>query len=284
MKTGLVVEGGGMKCAYSAGILDRFLDDGITFDECIGVSAGAANLVSYAAGQRGRNLRFYVGHAQDPRYMGMRHFLTKGSFFNYPYIFGELSGSSGADPLDYAALLENPAAVYLTATDAVTGDARYFEKSEMAQDDYRILMAGGSIPALCPPVEIAGRMYYDGGLADPVPLQKAFDDGCDKVVVLLENPRTFVRQQQKMAFAYHFLLRKYPKMIEMIDNRHLRYQETLSRVYEQEREGRVFIFAPPENTGVSTTTKDPDLLQKLYRIGVADYDAQREMLIAYLEE
>ena len=127
-------------------------------------------------------------------------------------------------------------------------------------------------------------MYYDGGLADPVPLQKAFDDGCDKVVVLLENPRTFVRQPQKMASAYHFLLRKYPKMIEMIDDRHLRYRETLQRVYQMEQEGRVFIFAPPENTGVSTTTKDPELLQKLYTCGIADYDAQRAAMLSYLEE
>ncbi|HJJ86270.1 MAG TPA: patatin family protein, partial [Methanocorpusculum sp.] len=120
--------------------------------------------------------------------------------------------------------------------------------------------------------------------ADPIPLQKVFDDGCEKVVVILENPRTFVRQPQGMKPAYHFLLRKYPKMIEMIDNRHLRYRKTLKWVYEMEKEGRIFIFAPPENTGVSTSTKDFDLLQKLYDKGVEDYNLKREELISYLED
>ena len=284
MKTGLVVEGGGMKCAYSAGILDRFLDDGITFDECIGVSAGAGNTASFVAGQRGRNLRFFVEHPKDPRYMGMRHFFTKGSFFNIRYIYGDLSNSTGADPLDYACMQENSTEFWMTTTDAETGNACYFEKSEMAADDYRFIMAGCAIPALCRPIEINGRMYYDGGVADPIPLQKAFDDGCRKVVVLLENARTFVRQPQEMKPAYHFLLRKYPKMIEMIDNRHLRYRETLKWVSEMEKEGRIFIFAPPENTGVSTSTKDFDLLQKLYDTGIADYDSKREALLSYLED
>lgn len=273
-----------MKCAYSAGILDRFLDDGITFDECIGVSAGAGNVASFVAGQRGRNLRFYVKHTQDPRYMGMRHFITKGSYFNLRYIYGDLSNATGDDPFFYARACENPAEFYLTTTDAKTGAARYFEKSEMAVNDYRVLMAGCAIPALCRPIEIDGREYFDGGVADPVPLQKAFDDGCSKVVLVLENPRTFVRQPQDMQAAYHFLLRKYPKMIEMIDNRHTRYRETLKWVYEMEREGRVFIFAPPEGTGVTTSTKDVALLQKLYDRGIADYDAQRDALLAYLEE
>lgn len=284
MKTGLVVEGGGMKCAYSAGVLDRFLDDGITFDECIGVSAGAGNVASYVSGQRGRNLRFYVEHPQDSRYMGFRHFFTKGSFFNLRYIYGELSNATGGDPFFYARACENPAEFWLTTTNAETGDARYFSKTEMAVNDYRVLMAGCAIPALCRPIEIDGKQYFDGGVADPIPLQKAFDDGCRKVVLVLENPRTFIRPPQDMKAAYHFLLRKYPKMIEMIDNRHLRYRETLKWVYEMERQGKVFIFAPPEGTGVSTSTKDKDLLQKLYDRGIADYDAQKNALRSYLEE
>ena len=284
MKTGLVVEGGGMKCAYSAGVLDRFLDDGISFDECIGVSAGAGNVASYLSGQRGRNLRFFIEHAQKPEYMGLSHFITKGSFFNLGYIYGELSNADGDDPFFYARAKENPSAFLLTTTDAETGDARYFTKEDMKPNDYRVLMAGCAIPALCRPVELDGRKYFDGGVADPIPLQKAFDDGCGKVVVILENPRTFVRPPQGMKPAYHFLLRRYPKIREMIDNRHLRYRETLKRVYEMEQAGKIFIFAPPEGSGVSTSTKEVSLLQKLYEAGIADYDSQREAMLAYLEE
>lgn len=284
MKTGLVVEGGGMKCAYSAGILDRFLDDGITFYECIGVSAGAWNLASYVAGQRERNLRFYVEHTKDPRFMGFWNFITKSSYFNHRYIYGELSNSTGKYPFFYSDALANPAELLLTATYSKTGNVRYFSKTEMAVNDYRILMAGSSIPALCRPIEIDGRMYYDGWVSDPIPLKKAFDNGCEKVVVLLENARTFVRSPQGMKWAYRAMLWKYPKIVEMIDERHTRYNETLKRVYEMEKDGRIFIFAPPENTGVSTSTKDTKLMQKLYERGVSDYNQKREALISYLED
>lgn len=112
-KTGLIVEGGGMKCAYSAGILDRFLDDKITFDYCIGVSAGAANTLSYLAGQRGRNLRFYTVHLDDPRYLSVRSLLRTGNLFGLEYIYGTLTNSDGADPIDYDAIMKNPAEFYM---------------------------------------------------------------------------------------------------------------------------------------------------------------------------
>lgn len=122
-KTGLIVEGGGMKCAYSAGILDKFLDDSIAFDYCIGVSAGAANTLSYLAGQRGRNLRFYTVHLDDPRYLSVRSLLRTGNLFGLQYIYGTLTNSDGADPIDYDAIMKNPAEFYMPATDTSTTTA-----------------------------------------------------------------------------------------------------------------------------------------------------------------
>lgn len=116
MKIGLVVEGGGMKCAYSAGILDKFLDDHIQFDYCIGVSAGAANTLSYLAGQRGRNLRFYTEHLSDPRYLSVHSLIRTGSLFGLQYIYGTLTNSDGKDPIDYDAIMKNPAEFYMPAT------------------------------------------------------------------------------------------------------------------------------------------------------------------------
>ncbi|HJJ30878.1 MAG TPA: patatin family protein [Methanocorpusculum sp.] len=283
MKTGLVVEGGGMKCAYSAGLIDGLLDDGITFDECIGVSAGAANAASFVAGQRGRNIRFYIEHPKDPKYCGTSQFLKHGNFFNLQYIYGDLTNEGGKDPLDYDALMKSRTELFLTATDAQTGEPHYFAKSEMPRNDYRIVMASCGIPALCKPVEVNGRMYYDGGVADSIPLKRIMDDGCDKVVLLLENPRTFVRQAQGHKAAYHFMLRKYPKVADLVDTRHIRYQECLKWVYEMEKAGKVFIFAPPEGTGISTSTVDIPLLTKLYETGLSDYAAGREKMLAYLE-
>ena len=115
--TGLVAEGGGMKCAYGAGVLDAFLDDGLQFPYCIGVSAGSANVASYLGGQRGRNIRFYVEHTQERDYFGAGPFVKTGNMFNLRYIYGTLSNSTGADPLDFARVMKNPARFRIVATD-----------------------------------------------------------------------------------------------------------------------------------------------------------------------
>ena len=161
MKIGLVVEGGGMKCAYSAGILDKFLDDHIQFDYCIGVSAGAANTLSYLAGQRGRNLRFYTEHLSDPRYLSVHSLIRTGSLFGLQYIYGTLTNSDGKDPIDYDAIMKNPAEFYMPATDAVTGTATYFSKYDIVRDDYRTLMATCALPGFCRPVQVNHHYYYD---------------------------------------------------------------------------------------------------------------------------
>ena len=129
-KIGLVVEGGGMKCAYSAGVLDSFLDENINFDYCIGVSAGSANIASYLAGQRGRNLRFYTDHIHEPGYFGIRSFLKTGDLFGLRYIYGTLTNSDGADYLDYEKMMENPSELVAVATNARTGKPAYFYKKE----------------------------------------------------------------------------------------------------------------------------------------------------------
>jgi len=271
-----------MKCAFSAGVIDGLIDDHLMFDECIGVSSGSANTASFIAGQRGRNLRYYVEHPLDPNYCGVKQFLLHGSFFNLPYIFGTLTNEGGKDPLDYDALMANPAEFYLVATDAKTGEAVYFSKQDMPRNDYRAIMASCAIPALGKPVEINGRKYFDGGVADSIPVRKALDDGCEKVVVILENPRSFIRQPQGHKFLYHLMLLKYPTIAKMVDTRYLRYRECLKWVYELEMEGRIFVFAPPENSGISTSTVDIPKLNKLYDDAYTGYQTRREELFAYL--
>lgn len=165
MKIGLVCEGGGMKCAYGAGVLDKFYDDHISFDYCVGVSAGSANLASYLAGQRGRNYRFYTKWLKDPEFYGKKAFLHSGDLFGLEYIYGTLTNSDGKDPIDYSAIQKNPAQFELVATKAVSGQPVYLDKSIMKQDDYRAIMASSAIPAACHPIKINGQAYYDGGVS-----------------------------------------------------------------------------------------------------------------------
>ena len=188
MKTGVVDVGGGMRGIYAAGVLDYCLDHGISFDLGIGVSAGSANLASFAAGQRGRNYHFYTDYSFRKQYMGMEDFLKSGSYINMDYMYSTLSNSDGENPLDYQAFCDNPMEFYVVATDAETGNARYFDKSDIHRDDYDVLKASSSIPFVCKPYPVQGRLYYDGALGDPVPVDKAFSLGCDRVVLLLTKP------------------------------------------------------------------------------------------------
>ena len=277
-KIGLVVEGGGMKCAYNAGILDVFLDHQITFDYCIGVSGGAGNVASFMAGQRGRNIRFFTEHIHSPQYFGVKSLLKIGNLFGLQYIYGELTNSTGKDPLDFPAIMKNPAGYEVAATNAVTGEAEYFGKEDMKQDDYRPIMASSAIPAACRPVEINGVPYYDGGISDAIPVRRALEKGCDRIVVILSKQRDYVRNPQGMRFLYSTLCRKYPKIIEDIDRRHITYRENLQEVFDLEKEGKAFVFAPSEHVKVGTYSMDEKTERILYDLGVKDFSDQEEAL------
>ena len=275
-----------MKCAYGAGILDKFLDEDITFDYGIGVSAGSANGCSYLAGQRERNLRFYTEHMKRPRFFGPVSLLTSGDLFGIRYIYSKLTNSDGVDPLDQEAMLLNPAEFVVVATNAETGEPAYFHKEDIPIDDYSIIMASCAIPAICRPVVIDGTPYYDGGISDPIPVQRALDDGCDKLVVILSKNRDFVKMPEKKSTqrAYRMLCRKYPKTVELLDNRHILYTEAQRRVFELEKEGKAFIFAPSRHLTMGTYSMDAKVNLRLYELGIRDFEKQREELRAFLEK
>lgn len=229
--TGLVVEGGGMKCAYNAGILDSFLEHDISVDYCIGVSAGAGNLASYLAGQKGRNLRFFTEHIHSPRYFGLASLVSTGDLFGLQYIYGTLTRAGGKDPLDFEAVLRNPTRYEAVVTNALTGKAEYYGKDMLHQDDYRLLMASSAIPAVCRPVELGGTPYYDGGLSDAIPVRRALDKGCDRLVVILSKNRAYLRKPQKFRILYSGICRQYPEVVRAIDHRHEVYNQNLQEVF-----------------------------------------------------
>mgnify|MGYP002859136188 CR=1 FL=1 len=281
MKLGLVVEGGGMKCAYGAAILDKLLDEKINPDYAIGVSAGSANTASFLAGQRDRNLRFYERHMHDSAYFGPIALAKSGSLFNLDLIYSDMSGSNGIDPLDFDAVMNNPAEFKIVATDAETGLPHYFDKSEMSQDDYTCIKASCALPVVCKPVEVGGRFYYDGGVSDAIPVQKAIDDGCDKLIVILSKPRSYIKKPEGMKKAYTRLLKKYPKIIEALDNRHLMYEKCFNETFRLEKEGRAVVFAMSREMKMSTYSMNSFNNLKLYAMGLSDFEAKKEELLNF---
>ena len=135
-KIGIVDVGGGMRGVYAAGVFDFCLDAGLHFDLGIGVSAGSANLASFAAGQSHRNRRFFTEYSQRKEYMGLGNLIRKGSFLDLDYIYGTLSVSQGEDPLDFPAFMASPMELLMVATEAESGKAKYFNKEDIRQDDY----------------------------------------------------------------------------------------------------------------------------------------------------
>lgn len=269
-KIGVVDVGGGFRGVYAAGVMDYCIDQQIQFDVGIGVSAGSANLISYAAGQRGRNFKFYTEYGIRREYAGIGNFLFKKSFVDLDYVYSTLSNSDGENPLDYAAAVSNPMEFIAVATDAQTGKAKYFGKQDMSQDDYSIMKASSAIPFVCRPYTVNGTPYYDGALADTIPLQKAFQLGCEKVVLVLTLPEDTVRISDKDKRLAACIRKKYPLAAKRLEQRAQQYNDGVAIAHRLAAEGKVVIVAPDNTCGVSTLGRDANALRKLYDKGYQD--------------
>lgn len=278
--TGVIDVGGGMRGIYAAGVLDCCLDENVHFDLGIGISAGSANIGSFLAGQRGRNYRYYTEYAFRREYMSLHNYRTIGSFIDLDYVYSTLSNADGEYPLDYSAIAANPASFLVIATDALTGAAKYFDKSNLSQDHYDIFKASCAIPSVCKPYRIDGIPYYDGALSDPVPIDRAFSMGCDRVVLILTKPRDTIRTSRKDDALAARIRKQYPHAAEGFHARAERYNRDVARAKELEKEGRVLIVAPEDTEGVDTLKRDKGAFCRLYSRGYRNGHAVREYLSA----
>ena len=273
MKYGVIDVGGGLRGIYGAGVLDRCLEEDLRFDLCIGVSAGSANMASYLAGQHGRNKPFYDEYSFRREYMSVHNLIHKHSYLDLGYVYGTLSNAGGENPLDYAALARSPAELCVVAANAQSGEAQYFTKADLHPDDYRVLMASCCIPVIDQPCVIDGVPYFDGGLADPVPLEWAFAHGCDRVALILTKPIGLVSSDARDKHLAHLLQSHYPAAAEGLRRRAWRYNTAVQRARELERQGLVCIIAPDSTEGMSTLTKNRAGLEKMYAKGKQDAEA-----------
>lgn len=285
-KTGLIIEGGGMRGIYGCGVLDGFLENNIRIRYAIGVSAGTANMASYMANQMLRNYRFYTQYAFDERYMGVKSYIKTGSFFGMDFIFDELTNN--VDPIDYKTLLEPENEFYIVATNAETGEAKYFSHEDMAaayakhDTSNAMFKASSSVPLMCKPVEIDGVKYFDGGVADSIPVERALLDGCDKVIAILTRPRSFVKEPEKGKQVYTEVLKDYPKTIEALNNRHVVYRNSMNILLELEKSGDAMLFFPQNLHGVNLYSRNRPALEKLYHDGRHEAESRIDELRRFL--
>ena len=269
VKTGLVVEGGGMRGVYGSGVLDAFMDAGIDFEYSVGTSAGAANIISFAAKQRGRNYRFYMDHLIDnPNNVGVKSFVKNGQFFNFDYIYGKLSLED--DPVDFETLFSNPNEAEYVACDAYTASPHYFSIDDISSTNCDALRASCAVPGYCEPVKVGDGLYFDGGVVDSIPVARAVSMGCDRVVVVLSRPLGYRKKPQIMKAVYRMRVRKYPRVIKAIETRHENYNRTIAYIEALQAQGRAIVVAPSRNVDVSLTCQDKALMNEFYIVGLED--------------
>ena len=269
-KIGIVDVGGGFRGIYAAGVLDYCMHKGIWFDLGIGVSAGSANLASYCARQPQRNHKFYTEYGLRKEYMSAGNYLRKGSYLNLEYVYETLTNSDGEYPIDYDTLMANPMELLTVATDASTGKAKYVSKNELVRDSYIPFMASSAIPAVCRPVYMDGIPYYDGALGDPVPVAKAFEIGCDKVVLILTLPENTVRTSGKDEKLARHIRKEFPVAAQALRERAQKYNEGVELARQYAAEGKLLIVAPDDTCGVHTLCRDQFKMRQLYGKGYAD--------------
>lgn len=265
---GLIDVGGGMRGAFTAGIYDYLMDHGLQpFDYLIGVSAGSANMVTYLAKQRGRSLRSYLDYAFRPQYMSARTYVRTGSYYDLNYIYDTICGPGGEDPVDLDALNASTARFEIVVTDAETGKPLFYDKSELRDGDFSVIKASSAIPVVSQPYPVHGRLGFDGGVSDPVPYERALEQGCDHLVVLLTKPREYRRSPMAGKRFTRTMIRSWPNACAALERRYAVYNEQVAAVKRLEEEGKALLVAPTDISGVDTLTRDRDAVDLLYRMG-----------------
>lgn len=262
---GLIDVGGGLRDAFGAGVLDACLDLGLHFSYAIGISAGAANITSFLAGQKGRMRRFYLDQAFWPETMGWDHYKKTGDYINFVYAYQTSAQKDGANPLDFDHFRSNSTLFWIGATDADSGQAVYFSSQEVSEEEYRPLAASACLPILNQPIAYQGHRYFDGGISEPIPYQKAFADGVDQLLVILTRPKDRLRYAVKDTLSVLKLRETFPAAAQALSHRAEKYNQALEAL--SQRKERVKIVAPASIRGLSTLSADKEKLAALYDEG-----------------
>lgn len=281
-KIGLVLEGGGMRGSYTAGVLDGMIDAGIVFPYCIGVSAGACNALSYIAKQRGRYYHAVTDYLRDKRYMGWYSLMKTGYFFGNRFVFDDIAYD--LVPLDFVGLeRELPNwELRVVTTDCLTGKPCYDRITELSE--LPLVEGSSSLPLVSPVLHYRGRLLMDGGVSDSIPIRRAEEDGCEKNVVILTRDASYQKNPSRTASLVRLRYPRYPKLAEALARRHEEYNRALAEVLEREKAGAAFVIRPGEPVAIGRMERDVQKITALYESGLRDIRAMLPALRQFLAE
>lgn len=277
----LVLEGGGLRGAFTCGVLEYFLEKHIDFSRVVGVSAGACTGASYMSRQNGRNWKVNVEAPSNKHFMGIKHLIRNGSYFNMEFIFDEIPDN--LIPFDEKAFYQNQSEFDVITTSFSTGESVVFSKNEIASIGLnKILRASSSIPLISRPVEINGGYFYDGGVSDSIPAKYALEKH-EKAVAILTRPRGYRKDISKNSLIYKLVFGKNPAFLNALINRNMEYNQTLDYCHKMEKEGRLYIVAPAHEFSIKRTEHSFKKRASLYNHGYRLINDEIENLLQFLK-
>lgn len=279
IKAGLVVEGGGMRGVYSAGVLDFFIEKDLFFENNYGVSAGACHLCSYLAKQYKRAFRVNVDYLDDKRYCSVHSLLKTGNLFGAEMLYDIIPNE--LDLFDYDTYNKNKSNFYAVITNINTGKPEYVKIGDLKKDIIYV-RASSSLPLLAQNVKINDKEYLDGGISDSIPIKKSIADGNKKNIVILTRDKTYRKEKNSLMPIMKLKYKKYPNFVKAMANRHIVYNETLDFIKALEKNRDVFVIRPKKPVTIGRTEKNREKLEALYNDGYNDAKDCYEDLLKYL--
>ena len=277
----MVLEGGAFRGLYTGGVLDCLMEQGINLSCTAGVSAGALNGFNYSAGQIGRASRFNLSHRHDPHYVGFPAFLKNQGIFGFDILFDDTKNN---DPLDRDRFDDPSRRFIAVATDCSTGEPVYFENG-ICSDIFQAIRASASMPLFSMMVPLDGQKYLDGGCSESMPLDWAFNEGFEKIVVVRTRDRSYRKEKPSGAdnrlqkIFYH----NSPDLLDSLQSSWTRYNTLCDKIDQLEKQGRIFVIAPSSPVTVSHLERDMEKLGELYWQGWEDAERELDKLKRYLE-
>lgn len=278
--TGLILEGGGMRSMYTAGVLDFFIKEDIYFEYNIGVSAGASMAASYISRQYRRNHRVTAKYIKDKRYLSLSNYIKRKELFGMDFVYHYIP--TYLEPFDFEKFDQAEEKFVVVTTDCETGEAVYFDKNDTKGSLLTALEATSSLPLMANPVQYKGHTLLDGGIVDPIPIKKSIEEGYTKNVLILTRPKGYRKTPSR--FSKVFRMKAYPKVNHLMELRYKHYNKTLDWIEEEEDKGNIFVIRPTNTLAVDRVEKNPRKLDALYREGYADAEKIYKDLKEYVEK
>lgn len=279
---GLVLEGGGMRGAYTAGVLEFLLDEDIHIPFVVGASAGACNGSSYVARQKRRNYEVIVGYGDHPEYISYKRMLTHRQLFGMDFIFDKLPNQ--LVPFDYESFSSQSTKFVVGTTEMDSGEALFIDRFPDRESLLKVIRASSSLPLIAPSITYEGMQLMDGGISNPIPVQPSLDQGNRKHIIVLTRNDGYIKKKMKLSWYFNRKFRHFPYFAQALLNRHHRYNQQLQKVKQMEENGEAFVLRPLEPLQVSRIERNKERLHHLYMQGYEEAQNQAGRLINFLQK